>query len=425
MHSDRIAAVVREAPIADAGPPILACTNQTVRLDGSGSSDADGAVNAFSWNFGDGSSGGGERPTHVFERPGNLHGHPDHHRRRPRRLRRARHRRDHGHRRRGAADRRSSARTGSPPAPRPAFDAALVGDADVRGASFEWDFGDGATATGPTVEHAFAAAGTRTVTLRASLPGAERRLRRRSRRGGSSRVNAPPVPVIDAPGPRSPPARSCSSTPRPRPIQDGAITGFEWDLGDGSTASGVQAQHRFAAPGTYRVRLAVTDDAGVGNSRVVATRTVEVTPPPVAEPGGAAAALPGRAAPLVGRRGRRGAEGQLGLRRRRRGRRPRGRPRLRQARRLPGRRDPRRRRRPRQQPPHRGGLRPGEPRAGRRGRTRPHRLPRRHRRLRRRPLGGHRRQPHRLALGLQRRRGARGRAGRAQLRRARAPARCG
>ena len=26
VHSDRIAAVVREAPIADAGPPIMACT---------------------------------------------------------------------------------------------------------------------------------------------------------------------------------------------------------------------------------------------------------------------------------------------------------------------------------------------------------------------------------------------------------------
>ena len=34
-HSDRVAAVVREAPIADAGPPVMACTNQTVRLDGS------------------------------------------------------------------------------------------------------------------------------------------------------------------------------------------------------------------------------------------------------------------------------------------------------------------------------------------------------------------------------------------------------
>ena len=105
VHSDRVAAVVREAPIADAGAPIMACTNQTVRFDGSNSTDADGAVNAFSWNFGDASSGGGERPTHVYERPGSLQRHPHHHRRRPRRLRRARHRRDRRDRDRGAARR--------------------------------------------------------------------------------------------------------------------------------------------------------------------------------------------------------------------------------------------------------------------------------------------------------------------------------
>ena len=42
----------------------------------------------------------------------------------------------------------------------------------------------------------------------------------------------------------------------------------------------MQAQHRFAAPGTYDVRLTATDDAGVGNSRVEIVRTVEVSPPP-------------------------------------------------------------------------------------------------------------------------------------------------
>ena len=52
------------------------------------------------------------------------------------------------------------------------FDAALVGDLDVGGATFAWDFGDGATATGPTVRHAFADPGTRAVRLSAVLPGA-------------------------------------------------------------------------------------------------------------------------------------------------------------------------------------------------------------------------------------------------------------
>ena len=159
VHSDRIAAVVREAPIADAGPPVLACTNQTVRLDGSGSSDADGAVNAFSWNFGDGSSGGGERPTHVFERPGTYTvtltitgdargscGALDTDETTVDRRRGAAHRdRRPGPGRRRRRDRASTRRSPATPT--------------CAAPSFDWDFGDGATATGPTVEHAFADAG--------------------------------------------------------------------------------------------------------------------------------------------------------------------------------------------------------------------------------------------------------------------------
>jgi PKD repeat protein len=278
-HSDRIAAVIREAPIADAGPAIAACTGQTVRLDGSGSTDADGAVNAFGWNFGDGSSGGGERPTHVFERPGTytvtltITGDA-----------------------RGACGALDTAETtvSVVEAPRIAivgpdrvaaatpvsFDAALVGEVDLRDARFAWDFGDGGTATGATVSHTFAEPGTATVTLSAELPRAEAGCGSIATRRLVT-VNAPPAPVLDMPDRVAAGAlvlldASGSSDP------DGAITGFEWDFGDGSTASGVQAQHRYAAAGRYEVRLAATDDAGVGNSRAVLTRTVEVTPPPVA-----------------------------------------------------------------------------------------------------------------------------------------------
>ena len=174
-----------------------------------------------------------------------LHRDPDDHRRRPRLLRRARHRRDHGDGGRGAADRDRRPRPRGR-GRRRRFDAALVGDLDVRGATFAWDFGDGATATGPTVRHAFAEPGTRTVRLSAELPGASdgcgtietRRL---------VTVNAPPAPVIDVPDRIAAGALvlfDAAASPDP----DGAVTGFAWDFGDGATATGVQAQHRFAAP---------------------------------------------------------------------------------------------------------------------------------------------------------------------------------
>ena len=42
--------------------------------------------------------------------------------------------------------------------------------------------------------------------------------------------------------------------------QDGVITRFQWDFGDGTFAEGATATHRFANPGNFKVRLAVTDN---------------------------------------------------------------------------------------------------------------------------------------------------------------------
>ncbi len=41
-----------------------------------------------------------------------------------------------------------------------------------------------------------------------------------------------------------------------------AIASYQWDFGDGSFASGVQASHAYAAAGDYTVTLTVTDEAG-------------------------------------------------------------------------------------------------------------------------------------------------------------------
>jgi len=46
-------------------------SNLTASFDGSGSSDADGSITSYSWNFGDGSDlGGGVSPNHAFPAPG-------------------------------------------------------------------------------------------------------------------------------------------------------------------------------------------------------------------------------------------------------------------------------------------------------------------------------------------------------------------
>lgn len=280
VHSDRVAAVVREAPIAVAGAPTRACTNQTIRFDGSHSTDADGAVNLFSWNFGDGSTGGGEKPTHLYDRPGEyrviltITGDS-----------------------RGSCNPLDTdeTRVTVVEAPRVSIDgpgrvaigipvtwrAVASSVAGAGEAVFAWQLPGVPASTGPTVTHSFAEPGIYEVALTARFGGGE---------GDCGAIdtalrvvaNAPPVAdtgdahvvalgdalLVDA---------SASSDP------DGAITRYEWDFGDGATATGVQARHLYAEPGTYTLALTVTDDAGVANSST--TTTAEITVNPTASAG--------------------------------------------------------------------------------------------------------------------------------------------
>ena len=58
---------------------------------------------------------------------------------------------------------------------------------------------------------------------------------------------------------------------------DGTIASYGWDFGDGNSAEGITAGHSYAEPGTYQVKLTVTDDA---NGTDTATKQVTILPPP-------------------------------------------------------------------------------------------------------------------------------------------------
>lgn len=59
-----------QSPHADAGPDRTVLVGVEVQFDGSGSSDPDGEIASWAWDFGDGETGTGESTAHVFGIPG-------------------------------------------------------------------------------------------------------------------------------------------------------------------------------------------------------------------------------------------------------------------------------------------------------------------------------------------------------------------
>lgn len=143
------------------------------------------------------------------------------------------------------------------------FDAAASNDADGSVTGWAWDFGDGGTATGRTVDHDFLTSGTREVTLTVTDDEGTT---------GSvvvpvevTRTNAAPVAAFTV----TCRYLVCSYDAGASSDADGTVTSYEWDFGDGtgdSTASATTT-HVYDAAGTRTARLVVTDgDGGTGET---------------------------------------------------------------------------------------------------------------------------------------------------------------
>ena len=130
----------------------------------------------------------------------------------------------------------------------------------LEGSTIEWDFGDGSSATGPTVSHTYTSEGSYDLTVRV-ISGI-----------GCERDSILPDAVVVSGGPIG----SISATPDPATIDDpvvglsgtgsiGNIISWWWDLDmaspPSSTGSSVTATFP-AQPGDYDVMLVVIDAAG-------------------------------------------------------------------------------------------------------------------------------------------------------------------
>jgi large repetitive protein len=248
--------VVDELPtVAFGSTPTVPIRGQAITFDATGSADPDGAIVSYTWDFGDGTTGTGSAPSHAYLAAGTYD------------VRLTVLDRD------GQRASRSKAVTvyaqplatfsSSPVLPvehaRATFTAVSIasGPASMI-SSYAWSFGDGNTASGISVTHAYAREGTYRITLTV-IDGL-----------GLASSTSEVVTVIDAAPvavvsvlvrlrvPRHPitfsAARSYDS--------DEPIVGYLWHFGDGAGAVGKRVTHAFRRAGSYRVSLTVRDSFG-------------------------------------------------------------------------------------------------------------------------------------------------------------------
>ncbi|CAM2006872.1 PKD domain-containing protein [Acanthopleuribacter pedis] len=152
-----------------------------------------------------------------------------------------------------------------------AFDGSASTDSDGSIASYAWDFGDGNQGSGVSAAHTYRSEGTYRVVLVVT-----------DNQGATGRAEAdvtvsetdiiPPTAAFTFSADRLNVSFDGSASSGP----NGAITDYAWDLGDGSSASGAQVNHRYGAAGSYSVTLTVTDAAGLQGST---SQTVTVDDP--------------------------------------------------------------------------------------------------------------------------------------------------
>ena len=236
-------------------------TNLTVAVDGTASSDPDGTIASYAWDFGDGTSGTGSTASRTYGAAGTytvkLTVTDD----------------------KGATGQTTRTVTvTSPPAQNQppvaaftatptnlavAFDASTSSDPDGTVASYAWDFGDSGTGTGKTANHTYGATGDYTVTLTVTD------------NKGATATKTAQVTVSAAPPANQPPVAAFTSTVNNMVVNfdgsgssdpDGSIASYAWDFGDTGTGSDPKPSHTYAAAGTYSVQLTVTDNKGASTS---------------------------------------------------------------------------------------------------------------------------------------------------------------
>ncbi|TQV88732.1 M20/M25/M40 family metallo-hydrolase [Aliikangiella coralliicola] len=296
------------------------CNELTCQFDGSASTDPDGSVQSYAWNFGDGSSSTQQKPTHTYRSAGSYNvtltvtdneGAT------------------------GDANKSVTVSDGGSNAPTARIDASCDKLAcqftgsnssdDGRIVSYEWNFGDSATSSQTDPAHSYATSGSYQVSLKVTDDDglSDTATRTVNVSDGSSNqcdgiapwnasvsysigdkvsknnkyyeaiwwsTGADPEVYSqvwkllgecdDTGTPTAPIAKfsyqvnGLSVTFTDQSSDDVSVEQHAWEFGDGQTSQQANPSHTFASAGSYSVKLTVTDGDNLSDSQ---TQVVQVT----------------------------------------------------------------------------------------------------------------------------------------------------
>ena len=157
-------------------------------------------------------------------------------------------------------------------------------DPDGSLVRFDWEFGDGTSLSRTNalpIEHVFQSAGSKKVRLTVTDNDG---LSSSTTSDIQVRLNAAPVAVVSLPTfPVS--GTPLTFSPSGSSDTDGFLVRYDWDMGDGTTYSRLNTDavlaitHQYTSPGTYQVKLKVTDN---DNATHTVQQALNVTSGPAA-----------------------------------------------------------------------------------------------------------------------------------------------
>ncbi|WP_313790931.1 PKD domain-containing protein [Allomuricauda sp. SCSIO 65647] len=285
--TDTVTITVNESPVALAeATPLEGDAPLQVTFTGSNSTDSDGTIESYAWDFGDGGTSTEADPVYTFNTAGTYDVELTV--------------TDDG----GLTDTDTVTITVNEPNQQPTalaeatplegdaplqvtFTGSNSTDSDGTVESYAWDFGDGGTSTEADPVYTFNTVGTYDVELTVTDDG------------GLTNTDSVTITVNE---PNQQPTALAEATPLEgdAPLQvtftgsnstdsDGTIESYAWDFGDGGTSTEADPVYTFNTAGTYNVELTVTDDGGLTDTDTV---TIVVSDPANEPPVAVATANP-------------------------------------------------------------------------------------------------------------------------------------